>query len=148
MDGPDLYAEFTATFPEFAGVPQTAAGFRLDLSARLLSEASLGKWWKYAVFLLTAHYLALRFDLSDQMMEAGVNPGLGSSGAVTEVSASTGGLSQKMAGNALATGGDPLGADLARTSYGLEYLSLLERVVGPGGVVVSRPPFESFGRCS
>ena len=56
-------------------------------------------------------------------------------GVVNSQSASTSSLSVTNANNGMVTGTDPFQADYARTSYGLELLSLLELIMPHGYVV-------------
>lgn len=146
MDGQDLYPAFAEALPEFAAIPESAVVFQLDLAVETLCERALGKWWQYAVFLRAAHYLALRYPVAAAAGEAGLNPGLVSSGTATSVSASTGGLSQSMSQTAMVSGDSAIEADFARTGYGLQYLSLLDQIIAPGQVVYSLPP-HGLGRC-
>ena len=90
------------------------------------------------VYLRTAHYLALRFNIAEGLAAAGVNSEMTETGAVSSMSASVGSLSITKANSALLSSDNAFEADLSRTRYGLEFLSLLEMVVAPAQVVISR----------
>lgn len=134
---PITYAEFLDRYPEFKGVPESAGSYQLEFSSRLISKSAFGKFWNDAVGLFTAHYLALRFDISDQEDEEGLNDPSSTIGVATSKSASTGGLSEGSTVSGLITGTNAIEADLARTEYGLRFLSLLRAVVPAGNIVIS-----------
>lgn len=138
MTGAELYPDFITAYPEFSGVPQIVAELQLELAADSLCARQLGKWWRHAVYLWAAHYLALRFDISDALEDNGMNPGMVSGGVATSVSAGTGSLSQSVSHSAMASGDNAIDADFARTGYGLQYLSLLDQVCPWGFPVISR----------
>lgn len=131
------YAQFLEWFPEFEDVPQGAVQRQLDLSNMTLSPSAWGKWWEQAVGLYSAHYLAIRFKLSEALNRHGMRSPTASVGTTTNKSANTNGISEGTAVSGLVTGDDPINADFGRTSYGLEYLSLMEIAIPPGLVVYS-----------
>lgn len=136
MSSPVTYEEFIEGFPEFADIAEGAVKRQLDLSNMTLSRPAWGKWWRHAVELFTAHYLALRFNLAAALVENGMRSPT-AVGITTSQSANTTGLSESSTLNGLATSADAIEADFARTTYGLEYLSLLKMVVSPTSVVYS-----------
>lgn len=143
---PLSYDDFISWYPEFSELVQGAVERQLDLSNMTLSEPAWGKWWKQACGLFTAHYLAVRFDISQATYDNGVRPATSSIGVVTNKSANTNGLSEGSAVSQLVTSGNPIEADFARTSYGLEYLSLLHMVVPAGNIILSGDASASAGR--
>lgn len=143
---PLTYDEFKAWYPEFADVPQGAVENQLDLSNMTLAYSAWGKWWRQAVGLFTAHYLALRFDISNGLAANGVKSPLGTIGVVTNKSANTSSLSEGSTVSGLVTSSDPIEADFGRTEYGLRYLSLLEMVVPTGNIIKSPDASEAIGR--
>ncbi len=117
---------FRAAFPEFADVPDAAVAGALETAALLWSPGRLGTFWERIVMLSVAHRLAVRFNIAGALKAAGMK------GAEAGVVNS---LSVTNANNGMVTGTDPFPADYARTSYGLELLSLLELVMPRGHVV-------------
>ena len=79
------------------------------------------------------HRLAVRFNIGRALNAAGMKGA--EAGVVNSQSASTSSLSVTNANNGMVTGTDPFQADYARTSYGLELLSLLELIMPHGYVV-------------
>lgn len=126
---------FFGAFPEFETIRAGAVEYQIALSADLTPEHAWGKFTDRAIYLLAAHSLSLRYDLAEGRELAGVSEQSGSVGVAQSGSASTSGLSQTNALSALVTGDDPFKADLARTPFGLDYLSLAARIF-PGAYVV------------
>ena len=124
---------FRAAFPEFADVPDAAVAGALETAALLWSPGRLGTFWERIVMLSVAHRLAVRFNIAGALKAAGMKGA--EAGVVNSQSASTSSLSVTNANNGMVTGTDPFPADYARTSYGLELLSLLELVMPHGYVV-------------
>lgn len=131
------YDLFIDAYPEFGDVPQSAIERQIDLSNLTLLESAWGKWYSHALMLFTAHYLAVRYNISAKLAELGLRSPVSSIGTVTNKSANTSGLSEGSATSQLITSANPIEADLARTEYGLEYLHLLKIVIPPGRVVYS-----------
>ena len=124
---------FRAAFPEFADVPDAAVAGALETASLLWSPGRLGKFWERIVMLSVAHRLAVRFNIGRALNAAGMKGA--DAGVVNSQSASTSSLSVTNANNGMVTGTDPFLADYARTSYGLELLSLLELIMPHGYVV-------------
>lgn len=131
------YSEFVTAFPEFQNVPAPAVQYQLTLSQLVLSEGTWGQFYSYALFLYTAHYLAIRYNLQNGMVAAGVRGPFASIGITTSQSASTNGLSQGSELPEFLKSDDPLIYDLGRTEYGLQFLTLAERVIPLGTMVYS-----------
>ncbi len=117
---------FRAAFPEFADVPDAAVAGALETAALLWSPGRLGTFWERIVMLSVAHRLAVRFNIAGALKAAGMKGA--EAGVVNSQSVTN-------ANNGMVTGTDPFPADYARTSYGLELLSLLELVMPRGHVV-------------
>lgn len=130
------YEQFIEDFPEFSQVPAGAVNRQLAMS-NTLSRSAWGRWWTFAVELFTAHYLAVRFKITSAINENGLNNPYDAANVTTNKSANTNGISEGNAPSQLLTGENPITADLARTEYGLEYLSLMNMVVAPGNIVYS-----------
>ena len=124
---------FRNAFPEFAAVPDSAVTGSLDTAQMLWSQGKLGKFWSRIVMLFVAHRLAVRYSIANSLNTEGMK-GV-DAGITSSQSASTSSLSITNANNALITGNDPFLADLGRTNYGLELLSLLELIMPHGYVV-------------
>lgn len=130
------YDTFIADYPEFGGVPQAAVNRQLGQSELMLNPAAWGKWFEMAQGLWTAHYLALEYDISAKCTELGMRSPY-DVGTVNSQSASTSGLSMSSTTSAMISGDDPIMADFARTTYGMQYLNLLYTVIPAGDVVYS-----------
>ena len=117
---------FRAAFPEFADVPDAAVAGALETASLLWNPGRLGKFWERIVMLSVAHRLAVRFNIGRALNAAGMKGA--EAGVVNSQSATN-------ANNGMVTGTDPFLADYARTSYGLELLSLLELIMPHGYVV-------------
>jgi len=132
------YAQFIALFPEFADIPDAATSETVITAALGVEDASVSDCAfgpntsplrDRVVMLRAAHWLALRYKINvDGMLSQQ------STGVVTSMSASTGGLSKSMAQNAMVTGNNPFKAYWSKTNYGLEYLMILSETIAPGRV--------------
>ena len=137
MNEPLSYTEFIQAFPEFANLAEPTVKFRLDFSNAWLSPGVWGKLWNHACGLVTAHYLFLRYNVTEGLAESGVMSPTSAIGVATNISANTSGLSQGMTVSGLVSSDNPVDADFARTEYGLEFLNLLYTMVPAGSVVYS-----------
>lgn len=137
MTTPLAYDKFIGWYPEFEDVPKGAVERQLDLSNMTLSVNAWGKWWTQACGLFTAHYLAIRFNLSEALATNGVRSATSSVGVVTNKSATTSGITEGVEVSGLVRSEDPIMADFSRTSYGLEYLSLMHMAIPAGNVIFS-----------
>ncbi len=124
---------FRAACPEFADVPDAAVASALETAALLWSPGRRETFWERIAMLSVAHRLAVRCYIAGALKAAGLTGA--EAGVVNSQSASTSSLSVTSANNGMVTGTDPFPADYARTSYGLELLSLLELVMPRGHVV-------------
>lgn len=127
---------FWHEYPEFNSIEQaavTAAGNRED---SIVSDTAFGDLREHAVFLRTAHRLALRFNIGKQYGVKGLRNGA-NSGITTSKSASNSSLSESTELNAFVRSDNPLWADFGRTLYGMEYLSMLEENLPVSQVVTS-----------
>lgn len=132
-----VYEDFIAAFPEFSQIPESAVKYRGNFADRLIHPTNWGDFRTDAVFLFTAHCLAIEYNITAALKEFGKSTGVLNSGMVTSMSASNASLSQSFATNALVTSDNPLYADLGRTIYGLRYLELMEMTMAYGYVVIS-----------
>ena len=139
------YDTWFKRYPEFDIVPQAAAEAQLEDALLMLSPTAWGKYYDRAQALWTAHYLALRFDVSKRCKELGMRSPY-DVGTATSMNASTGSLAVTKSTSALLTGDDPILSDFARTLYGLEYLDLLYTVIPAGGIVYSPDTSDTEGR--
>jgi len=140
MQTPLSYDGFVSWYPEFLfPEPSKVAAVQrqLELASMTLSSSAWGTWWQHACALYSAHYLALRFDISRALGDLGLKSATKSVGTTINKSANVSGISEGVAVSQLVTSNNPLEADFARTSYGLEYLSLMQRVIPPGRVICS-----------
>jgi hypothetical protein len=131
------YSDFVTAFPEFAAIDSAAGGRLFALGVKLLNAGVLGEFYTDLLFLWVAHYLALRFNVGGTADDLGMND-QSQVGITNSMSASTGSLSVSNSHNAMVTGDNAFEADMSRTNYGLEFLSLLSAVV-PAGKVVHSP---------
>ena len=122
---PLTYTTFLEWFPEFSDVPTNVGEFRLSLSNDFLQSSVWGKLYQQASALLTAHYLFLKYNISEGLTENGMRSPASTIGITTNKSANTSGLSEGSVTNSMITSDNPIVADLARTEYGLEFLNLL-----------------------
>ena len=130
-------ASFLIRFPEFSTivVPSTTTvdavlDFWIDDADAFISSTSFGAFRDKAVALYAAHRIATRYKTNMGGMLGQNAPGI-----ATAVNASTGGLSVVNTVSSKVSGHIATDADFARTSYGLEYLMLIEQCI-PGGKVV------------
>lgn len=127
-------ATFLAIYPEFSNVGANAEDPEAVIYRELMLQNDLcnqSAWGTVAIaeratYMITAHYLAVRWLPSLAGLRAQTQPGIASS-----ISAWTGGLSQSMTVSGLVGGQSAFRANLAQTQYGLDYLSLMDRVVCP-----------------
>ena len=129
-------SKFLEEYPEFSEIKQPAVcavGCRED---NIVSDYSFGNLREHAVFLRTAHRLALRFNIGTIYKINGLRNGA-SSAITTSKSASNASLSESSELNAFSRSDNPVWADFGRTEYGLEYLSLLEETMLESQVVYS-----------
>lgn len=135
---PVTVAEFLEHFPEFGDVPPAAVQFQLNLAMKSQNTTEWGCYWREAVQLMTAHVLALKYNIADKATELGrMNPYM--TGFATSQSASPGSLSFSSQLPAGALGDDPFISWMYRTAYGQEWLALLVMVIPPCSVVLSAP---------
>lgn len=121
---------FLAEYPEFSGVAPQAVVRRITQALATLNRGKLGIYYEDAVYLWTAHYLFLRFDIGAGLDENGMQS-QENEGVITSQSANTTGLSSSSSVSALTSSDNPVEADFSRTKYGMEYLSLLRQTVAP-----------------
>lgn len=131
------YQAFVDVFPEFLGIPEARVTFALDVSFDFFVEGLWGKHYQRACFLLTAHMLSLRYDVSEALQANGMRSPFATINIVTSKSTTTTGLSEGNATNAMQTSDNPILFDLSRTEYGLQLLALLYTVVPCSDVVFS-----------
>ena len=128
---------FLQEYPEFAKIDEGAilsVGKREDY---ILSDTAWGCLRCHAMFLRTAHRLALRFNVSKEYSKDGMR-NQASSGIVTSKSASNASLSESSQLNSFTQSENPIWADFGRTEYGIEYLHLHEETMPEGNVILSR----------
>lgn len=130
------YPEFAPGGPETKGISQGAICATGNREDGIVSDHSFGDLREHAVFLRTAHRLALRFNIGAQYGKNGMRNGA-SSAITTSKSASNSSLSESSELNAFVRSDNPIWADFGRTTYGLEYLSLLEETLPSSQVVYS-----------
>lgn len=128
--------KFLTEYPEFADITQTAVTATGQREDDIVSDHAFGNLREHAVFLRTAHRLALRFNIGKQYGLKGLRNGA-TTGITTSKSASNSSLSESTELNAFVRSDNPLWADFGRTEYGLEYLSLLEETLPQSQVVYS-----------
>lgn len=128
--------KFLAEYPEFADIIQTAVTATGQREDDIVSDHAFGNLREHAVFLRTAHRLALRFNIGKQYGIKGLRNGA-TTGITTSKSASNSSLSESTELNAFVRSDNPLWADFGRTEYGLEYLSMLEETLPQSQVVYS-----------
>lgn len=127
---------FTHEYPEFNVVEKSAVTTTGNREDSIVSDTAFGDLREHAVFLRTAHRLALRFNVGKQYGIKGLRNGA-SSGITTSKSASNSSLSESTELNAFVRSDNPLWADFGRTLYGMEYLSMLEETLPQSQVVIS-----------
>lgn len=134
---------FLNCYPEFVQVNKCAISGVGEREDMIVSDFSFGELRNHALFLRIAHRLALRFNIGKQYALNGMKDG-SQSGMVTSKSASNSSLSESTELNSFARSDNPLWADFGRTSYGLEYLSLLEECMAESMVVYSRSVSDAY----
>jgi len=132
-----IYDEFILAYPEFGEIAVNAVSNVGDREDMILSDTAWGNLRCHALYLRTAHRLALRFNIGKIYKTLGMKNGA-SSAITTSKSASNASLSESSELNAFARSENPLWADFGRTEYGLEYLRLLEEIMPEGNVILSR----------
>ena len=130
--------KFLEFYPEFSRIPFFAVHMSGTTSIALLREGSFGQMFQLAVGLLTAHRLATLYNLSDEYSEGGMKD-QSNSEAGTNISASTGSLSQGSTPLSLVMGDDPFTVDLASTKYGLQLLVLIRTWIPAADIVGGSP---------
>lgn len=128
--------EFLCMYPEFDSLQQAAVNGVGKREDSIVSDHAFGDLRKHAVYLRTAHRLALRFNIGKQYGIKGLRNGA-TTGITTSKSASNSSLSESTELNAFVRSDNPLWADFGRTEYGLEYLSMLEETLPQSQVVYS-----------
>lgn len=136
-----VYVDFIKAYPEFAGIEQSAINYRGCFADRFVSDTTFGEFRTDAVFLFAAHCLAIEFNISSGLANAGKNSSMLNTGVASSISASNASLSQSFVNNSLITSDNPLFADLGRTVYGLRFLELLQMCALYGYVVLSPDTF-------
>lgn len=134
---------FLTEYPEFIQINKCAVSKTGQREDDIVSETSFGNLREHAVFLRTAHRLALRFNIGTQYKINGMRNGA-STATTTSKSASNASLSESSELNSFARSDNPLWADFGRTEYGLEYLSLLEETMPYSKVVYSRSAVDVY----
>lgn len=134
---PFYYESFIQEYPEFSAVSVPAVKNIGEIEDKIVSETSFGNLRCHALFLRTAHRIALRFNIGNQVKTLGMKNG-SSSAITTSKSASNASLSESSELNSFARSENPIWADFGRTQYGLEYLRLLEETMQQGNVILSR----------
>ena len=129
--------DFIAEYPEFTDVPAPLVDRQFKHSALMLNSGVWGRWYTMAQGLRVAHYLALSHDISGKCSELGMRSPY-DVGTANSKSASTSSLSVSTTVSAMLSSDDPIVADFARTTYGMQYLNLLHTVI-PAGLVVYSP---------
>lgn len=126
---------FLKLFPEFRDVSCAAIKRTIMFNNHIYPANVWGKDWPMAVALVTAHQLALRYDISKAVSEDGINDPVGSmSGITSSMSASSNSLSESFAVSQLLTSADTEDAYWSRTEYGMQYLMLMLRLPVSGVV--------------
>lgn len=128
--------EFKSVYPEFSGLSDTVVLYTGAREDTILSDYSWKDLRMHALYLRTAHRLALRYNIGKQFKTNGLN-NAATSALTTSKSASNASLSEGSEINAFARSDNPIWADFGRTQYGLEYLSLLEENMPYGEVILS-----------
>ena len=129
-------AEFISIYPEFSGLQTTVVQYVGDREDEIVSDTAWNKLRKYALYLRTAHRLALRYNIGKQYKTNSLN-NAATSAMTTSKSASNASLSEGAELNSFARSDNPIWADFGRTQYGLEYLSMLEENMPYGEVILS-----------
>ena len=128
---------FLQEYPEFSEINGLVVKRVGETEDKIVSDFSFGDLRCHALFLRTAHRLALRFNIRNVLRENGLK-NTTNSAITTSKSASNASLSESSELNAFARSENPIWADFGRTQYGLEYLRLLEETMQHGNVILSR----------
>lgn len=133
---------FRESFPEFSAIADASVEFWLSFSEDFWREGAwTEKMYPRAVYLLTAHRLAVAYDITETLQSNNMLA-VNDTSLVTSRTASTSSLSVANSVSQLTTGDDPLSVDFARTNYGLMLLELLDIFFSPG-VLVQSPSVRS-----
>jgi TATA-binding protein-associated factor Taf7 len=125
---------FLQSYPEFSDVgcsllpASSIVQGELDFVNLVIDSKRFGKYADRATCLMLAHNLSVRFKIN--LTQYGMNV-VDMPGVIISQSAQTGGISVSSAISAMVTGSDAFKADMARTNYGLMFLSLLAVAVPP-----------------
>ena len=137
------YSSFIAVFPEFAEIESTSVIFVGDFAYDFLSKHAWGKWHERAVCLLTAHKLALKYDINATASSLGMNNPNGAQTIQLTRKAAVDSLSESGMASSLAKSDSPWIYDLSRTNYGIDLLELIELLM-PASIVVYSPPIANL----
>jgi len=130
---------FLGVYDEFANISTGRIALVGTAAISLLNQAAFGRQWQLAVALLTAHRLAIAYNIAKAAEGLGKND-QSSTNETTSISASTSSLSEGYSQLALANDAtDAFTTDLARTGYGLELLALIETLIPAGEIVHGVP---------
>lgn len=135
---------FVTYFKEFAQVDALALQLEGDTSVSMLSLCAFGRMYGLAVSLMTAHRLALYYDLSDVYESEGLQD-QSTTEIGTNLSASTSSLSEGATPLGLINGDDPFTVDLAKTRYGLRLLALIATWISPVDIVTGTQIGKPYG---
>jgi len=145
------YPEFSATLPEFVPIgsvwiviPKAPVEHQLTKGNITLSRQEWDRYWSFAVELWTAHYLALRFNIQPNLTALNLRNINTVIGVAQSMSAGNTSLSESRTNPAMLNSENPFYADFARTEYGLEFLSLMQSVISPAGIVLSPDTTDTF----
>lgn len=125
-------------YDEFANISAGRIALAGTAAISLLDQTAFGRQWQLAVALLTAHRLAIAYNIAKAAEGLGKND-QSSTNETTSISASTSSLSEGYSQLALANANDAFTTDLARTGYGLELLALIETLIPAGEIVHGAP---------
>lgn len=129
---------FLAVYDEFEQLAQAKITLAGNSAIALLNNKVFGIFWQQAVALLTAHRLAISYNVGSGYENAGKND-MSSTTIATSISASTSSLSEGSSLLGLTNSDDPFTADLSRTAYGLELLGLIKNLIPAGEIVKGCP---------
>ena len=120
-----LYPEFTAINADSA-VTTAIVQNSLDYADAFLSDTAFGTLRNHAAGLLVAHRLCIRYSPTIGALQAQAKPGIENSQNV-----GPGAVSFGVAHSRLVESENAWQADLSRTNYGLELLSLMDSSIAP-----------------
>lgn len=132
-----VYDDFVEAYPEFGKLPESGVKYRGSFADRFVSKTTFGEFRTDAVYLYTAHCLAIEYNITSALKGVGKNSSMLNTGIAGSISASNASLSQSFINNSLVTSDNPLFADLGRTVYGLRFLELLMLAADYGYAVLS-----------